>query len=156
MTKTGCPLVLSGTRDTASHGALLRLFFPLALAGCFVACSGSDPTSRRNDDAGKPCQMVHTELECTATSSLCYGVGTDSSCAGGALCVGDGSGLTCAYSCSHDSDCQLDGSAAVCMQGCKNTILNGYCVQPAVSSDLLGTTCTTGSSGNVGSAGVSG
>ena len=123
----------SGTAESAADGSQ----------------SGSNPA------AGQPCQMLHTDYSCTANSLMCYAAGIASSCPGGALCAGDGNGMTCAYSCSQDSDCAVTGSATLCMQGCKARLLNGYCVLPTLRTEFLESTCPTGSIGTNGVAGVS-
>ena len=156
MLKMSCLLGLRRMGHGMSRPASLRMVILVTLVGCSTACSSSSgSTSRRNDDAGKWCQITDTENQCPTNASLCYGVGISSSCSGGALCVGDGKRLTCAYYCSQDADCALDGSATVCTQGCQATIVNGYCVQASVRSDILRMTCSTGSSGDLGSSGVS-
>jgi hypothetical protein len=136
---------------------------PMALFGCLVACDGSSSNGREadasvpkvNEVAGQPCQMLETSFQCPANAWYCYGGGNGSSCPGGVLCVGDGSGMTCAYSCAQDSDCAVDGSTAVCMLGCKERLLNGYCMSALLREKLLETACPTGSLGNIGVTGTS-
>jgi hypothetical protein len=170
-----------GQGSRASRLALTHALALLALFGGFAACDGSTSgasgadgaaggatggvgagsggaggsQSDRNQAAGQPCQMLHTDYSCTVNSLMCYGAGIASSCPGGALCAGDGNGMTCAYSCSQDSDCPVGDSATVCMQGCKARLLNGYCMLPALQAKLSETSCPTGSIGTNGVAGVS-
>jgi hypothetical protein len=160
------PMIVS-QRLRGQGGRVMRLagFRGLALAallGGFAACddgaTGTDVSgsaSGKNEAAGQSCQMVDTAFQCTKNSRSCYGAGQGSSCPGGVLCAGDGNGMTCAYSCSQDSDCVERGSASVCMQGCQAMILNGYCVQPELQATFVEDVCPTSSMGTTGVAGVS-
>jgi hypothetical protein len=119
------------------------------LAG-LSGCGDSGPSG---PGPGEPCHMQHTSIDCPADASLCYAGGRESSCGGGALCAGDGSGMTCAFRCQQDAECTAVSATAVCMQGCNAKILNGYCVEPDVRDDLLSMSCSTGSSSTAGTAG---
>ena len=126
---------------------ILRLGVIVSLGFYLVACDGS---TQSGPGPGEPCQFVHTSLVCNAGASLCCAAGRDSSCGGGALCIGDGNGMTCAYTCKQTSDCTAISTTATCMQECTKGIINGFCVEPSARTDLLLTTCSTPEDGAVG------
>ncbi len=129
----------------------------VAMVGALIAglgaCSSSDGGTAGLAE-GVACYMRDTSLSCHAGATLCYAVGTSSPCAQGGLCIGDGTGMVCAHRCNKDTDCAIASATAVCMQGCKGDMINGYCVEPAARDELLSTTCSTWSPGITGSDGV--
>jgi hypothetical protein len=122
-----------------THRLALVVGFGLCLFGCGDASQdGAAP--------GEPCQMLGTDLECHASATLCYSAGFASSCADGNLCIGNGSGMACAYRCKQTSDCTATSATAICMQDCGLRSLNGSCVEPDAHSRLLGMSCSTAGS----------
>jgi len=112
-------------------------FLSLVLSAC-----GDDPVAA--DDAAPPagdapgaaCVMAEPFL-CQASSTLCFAVGTDSSCERGGLCAGDQSGMTCAFPCTTDADCAEQSATAVCFHDCLERLFDGQCVEPDVGAALL-------------------
>ncbi len=123
----------------------------LTLLAGLAACGDS---GQSGPGPGEPCQMQHTSIGCPADASLCYAGGRDSSCGDRALCVGDGSGMICAFPCKQDADCAQVSPTAVCMKDCNATILNDYCVEPDVRDELLSMSCSTGSASTIGASGT--
>lgn len=123
--------------------------FCLLLAACGSSTApGAAP--------GESCQIDNTQGGCPAHAAFCYAAGSNSSCSGGDLCTGNGSGMTCAYSCSQDSDCASQSPSAKCLQDCLVHILNGYCVEPETQTRLMSRSCTHPSEGEADAVGVAG
>jgi hypothetical protein len=124
----------------------------LGLWTVLAACDGTG--SQPGAGPGEPCQFAGHDFQCGSGERLCYAAGKDSSCGGGDLCVGDGQGMTCAFPCKQTSDCTAISATALCMQTCAERLLNGFCVEPTVHSELMSMTCSTAEPGAVGVAGV--
>ncbi len=121
-----------------------------------VMCSSSSGGgSTTAPPSGAACKVLESTYECDPKASLCYAAGSSSSCAGEALCVGDINGLFCAARCTVDADCATTGTGLVCLQGCKVSILNGFCVTTQAKAKFLQRACTNGSESAAGVAGWS-
>ncbi len=102
-----------------------------------LSSSGSTPGTAQ----AEACHAPSSAGACDASASVCFAAGTSSSCTDRALCLGDGTGMTCAAACKVDADCSSAGTGLLCLQGCALSIFNGYCVTPKAKAKLMQYEC---------------
>jgi hypothetical protein len=140
--------------DALACAAMATIPTPCTPEVLCTSPGGSTPTPA----SGETCHAVipgRTDTDnCDPKASLCFAAGKPSSCANKALCVGDGTGMTCAAPCTVDADCLSVGTGLLCLQGCAVGILNGFCITPKIRTKLMETECsdskypdTTGTAG---------
>jgi hypothetical protein len=121
-----------------------------------VVCSsssGGDPIPGQAQ--GEACSILEPGYECDPKASTCYGAGKSSSCAAGGLCIGDSTGVFCAAHCTVDADCTTADAGLVCLQGCKASIINGFCVKPEAKTKFIQGACKNGSASTTAMSGWS-
>jgi hypothetical protein len=114
----------------------------ILLVGCFFGCSDSHPDVRSELPPGDPCKPI--SLECKDDAWLCVAVGMSSSCQDRGLCLGDGTGMTCAPTCTSDAECASLKKGLVCMLDCQVPIMNGFCHPSSVHAEIIARLCVDG------------
>lgn len=135
----------------------MHLWMIFVVGICLSASCGD--SSAPGAQPGEACQIVDEfdpKAGCPREASFCYAVGINSSCAEGALCIGEAGGMACTYSCTQDSDCVSTDPSAVCMKDCVTKLLRGFCVRPKVRARFTGDRCTNPDDGPDNDIGMSG
>lgn len=150
------PSKASACLDALNSAGCELVDAPPAACSPTLLCSsspGGDPIP--GPSQGEACEILDRDYECAAKASTCYGAGEASSCAAGGLCIGDSKGVFCAARCSADADCAAAGTGLVCLQGCKTSILDGFCMKPQAKTRFLQGACANGSASTTGISGWS-